>query len=59
MIKEIVGFDGNIKFNTSMPDGTPRKLLSSERLTALGWSPKIGLKDGIHKIIQTKFGENI
>ena len=59
MIKEIVGFNGHIKFNRSMPDGTPRKLLSSERLTALGWSPKIRLDDGINKTVQTEFGVNI
>ena len=59
MIKDIIEFDGNIKFNTSMPDGTPRKLLSRARLTAKGWSPKILLDDGIYKIVNTEFGENI
>ena len=47
MIKEVVGFKGQIKFNTSMPDGTPRKLLDVSKLTGLGWKPAIGLRDGL------------
>ena len=47
MIKEISGFNGDIVFDTSMPDGTPRKLLDSSRLYAMGWNPKISLIDGL------------
>jgi GDP-L-fucose synthase len=47
IIREIVGFEGKIVFDPSMPDGTPRKLLDSSRLTAMGWRPKIGLKEGV------------
>lgn len=47
MIKEIVGFDGALVQDTSKPDGTPRKLLDISRLTALGWQPKLSLRDGI------------
>lgn len=47
MIKEIVGFDGALVQDTSKPDGTPRKLLDVSRLTALGWQPKLSLRDGI------------
>ena len=43
----------------SLPDGTPRKLLNSERLTVLGWSPKILLNDGISKTVQTEFGPGV
>jgi GDP-L-fucose synthase len=43
----IVGFQGRIRFDTAKPDGTPRKLLDSSRLLALGWRPKVGLKEGI------------
>jgi len=44
---EIVGYRGRTRFDTAKPDGTPRKLLDSRRLLALGWRPKVGLKEGI------------
>ncbi len=47
MIKEIIGFQGEIRFNSNMPDGTPRKLLDVSRLTALGWKPSISLRHGL------------
>jgi GDP-L-fucose synthase len=47
LIKVIVGFDGAIEWDSSKPDGTPRKLLDVSRITALGWSPSIGLEEGI------------
>jgi GDP-L-fucose synthase len=47
LIKEIVGYDGEIRFNPDMPDGTPRKLLDVSRLTALGWRPSISLEEGL------------
>jgi GDP-L-fucose synthase len=46
-VKEVVGFTGDIKWDTSKPDGTLRKLMDSSRLENMGWSPKISLKDGI------------
>jgi GDP-L-fucose synthase len=46
-ILRVVGFQGALRFDTSKPDGTPRKLLDTSRLTELGWSPKIGLEAGI------------
>lgn len=48
-VKDVVGYDGNIHFNTDMPDGTPRKLLDVSRLKELGWEYKISLKEGIKK----------
>jgi len=48
-IKNIIGFKGDLKFNTDMPDGTPRKLLDSSKLHSLGWQPKTALDDGIKK----------
>jgi GDP-L-fucose synthase len=48
-IAEVVGFDGEIQFDTSKPDGTPRKLLDVSKLSALGWESSIQLKDGIQK----------
>ncbi|MEW6438472.1 MAG: GDP-L-fucose synthase [Pseudomonadota bacterium] len=46
-ISRVVGFEGRLTFDTSMPDGTPRKLIDSSRLAALGWRPRIGLDEGI------------
>jgi GDP-L-fucose synthase len=46
-VGEAVGFQGRIVFDTQKPDGTPRKLMDSGRLRALGWTPTIELKDGI------------
>lgn len=48
-IKEVVGFIGDIYFNTDMPDGTPRKLLDVSRLKDLGWEYKTTLREGIEK----------
>ena len=49
LIKSIIGYDGEIRFNADMPDGTPRKLIDSSRINELGWKPKIKLEDGIRK----------
>jgi GDP-L-fucose synthase len=46
-IRRVVGFTGSLRFDSSKPDGTPRKLLDTSRLAALGWAPKIGLEAGI------------
>jgi GDP-L-fucose synthase len=46
-IRRVVGFTGSLRFDSSKPDGTPRKLLDTARLTSLGWSQKIGLEAGI------------
>ena len=46
-IAHIVGFQGQIKWDTSKPDGTPRKLLDSSRLLALGWQPSVNFEDGL------------
>jgi GDP-L-fucose synthase len=47
LVAEVVGFPGEIVWDASKPDGTPRKLLSGEKLRALGWRPRIGLREGI------------
>ncbi len=49
-IKEIVGFEGRIDHDYDKPDGTPRKLLDVSKLSNLGWSSKINLKDGINSV---------
>jgi GDP-L-fucose synthase len=48
-IQAVVGYDGDLVFDTTKPDGTPRKLLDVSRLTAAGWQAKIDLKTGIEK----------
>jgi GDP-L-fucose synthase len=47
LICDVVGFEGELTFDSTKPDGTPRKLLDVSRLKALGWSPRIGLREGI------------
>lgn len=47
LIAEVTGFGGRIVFDTSKPDGTPRKLLDVSRLAALGWTPSIDIADGV------------
>lgn len=50
MVKEVVGFQGRLIFDMSKPDGTMRKLLDISKLSRLGWSPKIKLREGIERI---------
>lgn len=52
LIREVVGYEGTIEYDTSMPDGTPRKLLDSSRLFGLGWRPSIPLRDGLIQTYQ-------
>jgi GDP-L-fucose synthase len=47
MIQSIVGFQGELIWNTEKPDGTPRKLMDVSKIKGLGWSPKINLAQGI------------
>ena len=46
-VRETLGFDGDLVFDTSKPDGTPRKLLNIEKIRSLGWTPRIPLREGI------------
>jgi GDP-L-fucose synthase len=46
-IKAVVGFEGTLEFDTSRPDGTPRKLMDVSRMSSLGWNATTGLKDGL------------
>jgi GDP-L-fucose synthase len=52
MIKEVVGYEGEIKFDSSKPDGTPRKLMDCSRLHALGWKHVTTLEEGLKKTYQ-------
>jgi GDP-L-fucose synthase len=47
LVMEVVGFEGELTHDLSKPDGTPRKLMSADRIRALGWAPSISLKDGL------------
>jgi GDP-L-fucose synthase len=49
IIKDIIGYNGNIKFNSEFPDGVEKKLLDISKLFSLGWKPKISLEEGIKK----------
>ena len=56
-VKEVVGFEGDVVFNTDMPDGTPRKLTVVDKLHGLGWKHKVSLNEGI-KLAYNWFLEN-
>ena len=56
MIAHITGFTGKITFDTSMPDGVKRKLLDNSRISALGWRPKVGLDEGIRRVVEKVCG---
>lgn len=55
LVKNITGFEGEIIFDTTKPDGTPRKLMDNSKLTQLGWKKAITLKEGIRAVYQEKF----
>jgi GDP-L-fucose synthase len=50
LVKEVVGFEGEIKTNPSMPDGTPRKLMDVSKINKLGWKATIPLREGIESV---------
>ena len=58
IIKNAVGYDGEIVFDKSKPDGNPQKLLDSRKINKLGWQPKISLSQGIETTYEW-FKENI
>ncbi|HEU4903704.1 MAG TPA: NAD-dependent epimerase/dehydratase family protein, partial [Flavisolibacter sp.] len=55
MIKNIVGFEGKIVFDSSKPDGTMRKLMDVSKLSAFGWKASIPLRQGINDVYREKF----
>ncbi len=57
-VKKIVGFEGEIVWNSNMPDGTPRKLTDVQKLHALGWTHKVNLEEGV-KLAYDWFAKNI
>lgn len=52
LVAEIVGYDGEVRYDPSRPDGTPRKLLDLTRMNALGWRASIALRDGITRVYE-------
>ena len=46
-IKDVVGFKGELRFDASRPDGTPRKIMDSSRVRAMNWRPRVGLREGL------------
>lgn len=58
LIKHVVGYEGELVWNTSKPDGTPRKLMDVSKLHSLGWQHKIGLEEGIRHTYE-QFAESV
>ena len=50
MVMDVVGLEGELRKDTSKPDGTPKKLMDNSRIAALGWAPKITLREGIEAV---------
>ena len=59
LICEVVGFAGRLEFDAGKPDGTPRKLMDSARLKALGWKPQVALRDGIRETYEWYLREKV
>ena len=59
MISEVIGFKGKIVFDTSKPDGTPRKLLDVSKINSLGWKHKTGLREGIEEVYKAIKGSEM
>jgi GDP-L-fucose synthase len=58
LVKRTVGFAGEINWDTSKPDGTPRKLMDSSRLFALGWKPEVDLETGVRLAYEDFLGKS-
>ncbi len=58
LVGRVVGYEGKILFDTSKPDGTPRKLLDVAKLHALGWRARVPLEEGLHRAYQAFLGTN-
>jgi len=49
IVADVVGYEGDVAFDASRPDGTPRKLLNSSKLTAMGWKARTSLREGLSR----------
>ena len=59
IVCEVLDFQGGLAFDTTMPDGTPRKLLDTSKLSALGWRPRIALREGIRNAYECFLASNL
>jgi len=59
IIRETVGYEGEIDFDTSRPDGTPRKVLDVERIKSLGWNPEIPLREGLQRVYRDAVAQGV
>jgi GDP-L-fucose synthase len=59
LVKKVVGYKGELTFNTSKPDGTPRTLMDVSKLNKLGWSYKIHLEQGIEMVYADVLQQNL
>lgn len=59
IIKKIIGFKGEIRLDSSKPDGTPRKLMDVSKLNRLGWKYRIPLEEGLRRVVENKFSETV
>jgi GDP-L-fucose synthase len=57
IVRDAVGYPGDIIYDSTKPDGTPRKLLDVRRIRALGWSPRISLQDGVQSTYEAFLAE--
>jgi GDP-L-fucose synthase len=57
LVRDITGYTGNIVFDSSKPDGTPRKLMDVNRMKEMGWQASIGLREGITAVYNDVFAE--
>ena len=55
-VAQVTGYTGEITWDSSKPDGTPRKLMDVSKLNAMGWKAKIGLREGIERVYKEQFG---
>jgi len=53
IVRKTVDYKGEIVWDTSKPDGTPRKLLDVSKLKSLGWSPSVSIQEGIRRVVET------
>jgi GDP-L-fucose synthase len=58
MMKKVVGFKGELTFDTTKPDGTPRKLIDVTRLSNMGWNYTIGLEEGLKETYEWYLSKN-
>ena len=59
LVQQVVGYQGQLKFNTEKPDGTPRKLMDISKIKAMGWAPTISLRDGISQVYTQALADRI